>query len=259
MCQRYGRVPAEEAAEAAAEAAQLKAQLTAPPGLLAVEKTDATVAVVTPPPSESGEEHPLEEAGDVPVTAGFLGYGAACKLADPRTCEEPWYLALKLESETIGCTYVGETPIYEEIDACLDVIEAEQAAAAAVAAEAIRTAAREHECEKAQEPPKAARGAGDVRKRAALTLACAFRSALARRRVARPAAKRAGRRRRKDAKKARLAAITPGPSLRTMLSGPQDWSFGGEAKTSCVVPPPHGAKAPSPNGTWVSARGQLLY
>ena len=28
---------------------------------------------------------------------------------------------------------------------------------------------------------------------------------------------------------------------------------------SHVIPPPHGAKAPSPNGTWASARGQLLY
>ena len=70
MRQRYYGVLAGEAAEAAAEAAQLKAQLTAPPGLPAVEKTDATVAVVTPPPSENGEEHPLEETGDVPVTAG---------------------------------------------------------------------------------------------------------------------------------------------------------------------------------------------
>ena len=43
--------------------------LKAPPGLPAVEKTDATVAVVTPPPSENGEEHPLEETGDVPVIA----------------------------------------------------------------------------------------------------------------------------------------------------------------------------------------------
>ena len=31
-----------------------------------------------------------------------------------------------------------------------------------------------------------------------------------------------------------VGSDTPGPSLRTMLSGPQDWSFGGEAKTSCV-------------------------
>ena len=63
MRQRYYGVLAEEAAEAAAEAAQLKAQLTAPPGLPAVEKTDATVAVVTPPPSENGGEHSLEETG----------------------------------------------------------------------------------------------------------------------------------------------------------------------------------------------------
>ena len=75
MRQRYDRVLAEEAAEAAAEAAQLKAQRPAPPGLPAVEKTDATVAVVTPPPSEDGEEHPLEEAGDVPAAAGGSGHG----------------------------------------------------------------------------------------------------------------------------------------------------------------------------------------
>ena len=75
MRQRYGRALAEKAAEAAAEAAQLKAQLTAPPGLPAVEKTDATVAVVTPPPSENGEEHPLEETG-VPASAGFRARAA---------------------------------------------------------------------------------------------------------------------------------------------------------------------------------------
>ena len=31
-----------------------------------------------------------------------------------------------------------------------------------------------------------------------------------------------------------VGSDTPGPSLRTMLSGPQDWSLGGEAKPSCV-------------------------
>ena len=31
-----------------------------------------------------------------------------------------------------------------------------------------------------------------------------------------------------------VGSDTPGPSLKTMLSGPQDWSFGGEAKPSCV-------------------------
>ena len=100
MRQRYYGVLAEEAAEAAAEAAQLKAQLTAPPGLPAVGKADATVAVVTPPPSENGEEHPLEEAGDVPVTAGFLGYGAACKLADPRTVCVLWSAATRRRPAT---------------------------------------------------------------------------------------------------------------------------------------------------------------
>ena len=53
-----------------------------------------------------------------------------------------------------------------------------------------------------------------------------------------------------------MGSETPRPSLRT--TGPQDWSFGGEAKTSCVVPPPHGAKAPSPNGTWVSPMSHKL-
>ena len=100
MRQRYASALAEEAAEAAAEAAQLKAQLTAPPGLPAVGKADATVAVVTPPPSENGEEHPLEEAGDVPVTAGFLGYGAACKLADPRTVCVLWSAATRRRPAT---------------------------------------------------------------------------------------------------------------------------------------------------------------
>ena len=31
-----------------------------------------------------------------------------------------------------------------------------------------------------------------------------------------------------------MGSETPRQSLRTMLSGPQDWSFGGGAKTSCV-------------------------
>ena len=132
MRQRYYGVLAGEAAEAA----QLKAQLTAPPGLPAVEKTDATVAVVTPPPSEDGEEHSLEETGDVPASAGGSERGPHGAADESYDRNAPWYLAIRLENEIRGCAFVGEPSICDEMDACLDAIEAEQAAAAAVACRA---------------------------------------------------------------------------------------------------------------------------
>ena len=100
--------------------------MTAPPGLPAVEKTDATVAVVTPPPSEDGEEHSLEETGDVPVTAGGSERGPHGVAYESYDRNAPWYLAMRLRNEILGCAFVGESSICDEMDACLDAIEAEQ-------------------------------------------------------------------------------------------------------------------------------------